>query len=157
MIQRIQSVYFLTIAILSCITFFAPVANLYDPFNFLLYKFDYRGLMLTDSTELVVMNNSATWSLKIISAIIPLLAVAALLLFKKRMLQARLSFVNLLLMLGYYVILFICVIRGAHSLEAEWSLNLPAAFPLVCAVLDWLAIRAIGKDEALVRSLNRLR
>ena len=63
----------------------------------------------------------------------------------------------MLLMFGYYAILFICLIQGARSMEADWNLRIPAAFPLVCVVLDWLAIRAIGKDEALIRSLNRLR
>jgi hypothetical protein len=32
-----------------------------------------------------------------------------------------------------------------------------ASFPLISIVLDILAIRAIGRDEALVKSLNRIR
>ena len=157
MIQRIQTVYFLAIAVLSAITFFVPVANLYDAVNVLLYKFNYQGLVLVDGETPLVLNNLATWSIKVISGIIPLVALVTIFLYKKRVLQVRLSFINMLLMFGYYAILFICLIQGARSMEADWNLRIPAAFPLVCVVLDWLAIRAIGKDEALIRSLNRLR
>ena len=157
MIQRIQTVYFLAIAVLSAITFFVPVANLYDAVNVLLYKLNYQGLVLVDGETPLVLNNLATWSLKLISGIIPLVALVTIFLYKKRVLQVRLSFINMLLMFGYYAILFICLIQGARSMEADWNLRIPAAFPLVCVVLDWLAIRAIGKDEALIRSLNRLR
>ncbi len=157
MIQRIQTVYFLAIAVLSAITFFVPVANLYNAVNVLLYKLNYQGLVLVDGETPLVLNNLATWSLKLISGIIPLVALVTIFLYKKRVLQVRLSFINMLLMFGYYAILFICLIQGARSMEADWNLRIPAAFPLVCVVLDWLAIRAIGKDEALIRSLNRLR
>lgn len=158
MIQRIQTVYFLAIVILSCITFFMPVANLYDSANTFLYTLDYKGLTLADSGEgVIILNNVSTWGLKIISALIPLIALATIFLYKKRVLQIRLSFINMILMLGYYVILFINLWRAGNSMEAEWSLNVAAAFPLVCVILNWLAIRAIGKDEALVKSLNRLR
>lgn len=157
MIQRIQTVYFLAIAVLSAITFFVPVANLYDAVNVLLYKLNYQGLVLVDGETPLVLNNLATWSLKVISGIIPLVALVTIFLYKKRVLQVRLSFINMLLMFGYYAILFICLIQGARSMEADWNLRIPAAFPLVCVVLDWLAIRAIGKDEALIRSLHRLR
>lgn len=34
---------------------------------------------------------------------------------------------------------------------------LPFALPIINIILTYLAIRAIGKDEALVRSLDRLR
>lgn len=40
---------------------------------------------------------------------------------------------------------------------AKASFKIPAAFPLVVIILDYLAIRSIGKDEALIRSLNRIR
>lgn len=157
MIQRIQTVYFLAIVVLSCLAFFLPVANLYDSVNTFFYKLNYQGLVLLEGNETIILNNLNTWSLKIISGLIPLIALVTIFLYKKRVLQIRLSFINMILMLGYYAILFITVIQGANRMDAEWSLNVPAAFPLVCLILNWLAIRAIGKDEALVKSLNRLR
>jgi len=40
---------------------------------------------------------------------------------------------------------------------ATASFKIAVAFPLVAIILDYLAIRSIGKDEALIRSLNRIR
>ena len=37
------------------------------------------------------------------------------------------------------------------------SVKFGLAFPLINLILDYLAIRNIGADEALVRSLDRLR
>jgi hypothetical protein len=37
------------------------------------------------------------------------------------------------------------------------AFKVTVVFPVVAAILDFLAIRALGKDEALVRSLNRIR
>jgi hypothetical protein len=42
-------------------------------------------------------------------------------------------------------------------LNADMHLEFPASFQLVNLILTILAILAILKDEALVRSLNRLR
>lgn len=36
-------------------------------------------------------------------------------------------------------------------------LTLACALPLVCLLFTWLALRAIFRDEMLVRSLNRIR
>ena len=157
MLQRIQTVYFLAIAVLSSLAFFLPAANLYDDANVYFYTLDWRGLQITEGGETFLLNNVSTWGLKIISAVIPLLAFAVVFLYKKRLLQIRLSFVNMILMLGYYAMLFICVVRSAKILDASWNLKIPAAFPLVCVILSWLAIKAVGKDEALVKSLERLR
>jgi hypothetical protein len=157
MIQRIQTVYFLAIVVLSCLAFFMPTANLYDAANTFFYQLNYQGLVIKIADEIIILNSVNTWSLKIISALIPIIAFAIIFCYKKRSLQVRLSFVNMFLMLGYYVIFFITVIQGAKSMNAEWSLNVPAAFPLVCLILNWLAIRAIGKDITLLKSLNRLR
>ena len=41
--------------------------------------------------------------------------------------------------------------------DAIVAFKIPIAFPVVAIILDYLAIRAIGKDEALIRSLNRIR
>lgn len=155
MIQRIQTVYLLIIAILATCTFFLPVATIYDPAELLLYPLSYKGFTVTIDgiTETIVH----TWMLTIISAIIPIIALITIFLYKKRVLQIRLSFINMVLMLGYYGILFIYLWQAAKQWDAEWSLNIVAAFPLVCIILNYLAIRAIGKDQALIKSLNRLR
>jgi len=158
MIQRIQTVYFLAIVVLSCLVFFLPVVCFYDLADAsFLGTLNYQGFVFGGGSEINVLNNLNTWLLKIISALVPLIALTAMFLYKKRPLQIRLSFINMILMLGYYAVLFITLIQSANHIGVGWKLNIPAAFPLVCIILSWLAIRAIKKDEALVKSLNRLR
>ncbi len=155
MIQRIQTVYFLIIAVLSACTFFLPVAAIYDPAEMLLYPLSYIGFTVTiDGVTQTIVH---TWTLTVIAAFIPVIALVTIFLFKKRVLQIRLSFINMMLMIGYYAILFIYLWQAGKQWNAEWSLNIAASFPLVCIVLNYLAIRAIGKDQALVKSLDRLR
>jgi hypothetical protein len=41
--------------------------------------------------------------------------------------------------------------------DIKVAFKIPMSFPLIAIILDYLSIRAIGKDEALVRSLDRIR
>ena len=100
------------------------------------------------------------------SMAIPLLALVTIFLFKRRLLQARLNVMNVILCLGYYAILALYVayvVKGYEPIAeqtlvgAEWYLNLWAAIPLVNIVLTLMATRRILKDEALVRAADRLR
>ena len=155
MIQRIQTLYLLLVTGLSLITFFNPVAGLQNEQMATIYELSYRGLMQLNSTGSILLAN--TWMLTALMAIIPFLALITIFLFKKRLLQIRLLFFNIVLMVGYYGLLFIYLWQFGKSLEAKMFLELVSAFPLVNIILSFMAIRAIGKDEALVKSLNRIR
>ena len=100
------------------------------------------------------------------SIAIPLLALVIIFLFNRRLLQARLNIMNVILCLGYYalVALYVAfVVKGYELIDetnlagAEWYLNVWAAIPLVNIVLTMMATRRILKDEALVRAADRLR
>lgn len=75
--------------------------------------------------------------------------------FKRRILQMRLTSFATILMIGYYVVLvtFVLMLKGDRSFVPQWTVCLP----FIAIVLNWLAVRAIGKDEAMVRSYERLR
>ena len=45
----------------------------------------------------------------------------------------------------------------SKELDGIVSYEITAIFPFVAAILTYLAIRAIGKDEALIRSMDRIR
>ena len=155
MIQRIQTVYLLLIVVLSAFTIFAPVAGLIGTGDTIRYILNFNGIsMIENSSATMVMN---TWALSAISVIIPVVALVSIFLYKKRMLQIRLSIFNTVIMTGYYGLLFIYLWQASGSLKADWYLEIVSAFPLICIILNVLSIRAIGKDEALVKSLNRLR
>lgn len=155
MIQRIQSLYLLIITILSAIMIFNPVAGLYNEIMGVRYELTFRGLMQIDMQNQQLLVNS--WALSAISMMIPLLSLIIIFLFKNRLLQIRLSFINIVLMAGYYGILFIYLWQFGKQLDARWYLHVIASFPLIGIILNFLAIRAIGKDIALLKSLNRIR
>ncbi len=155
MIQRIQTLYLLLVVLLTTVTFFSPVAGLQHAEQAAIYEMSYRGLF-----EMNVSGNNMlanTWMLTALMALIPLLAFITIILFKKRMLQIRLIIFNIVLMAGFYGLMFIYLWQYGKSLEASLYLEISAAFPLVGIILSIMAIRAIGKDEALIKSLNRIR
>ncbi|MDR0394355.1 MAG: DUF4293 domain-containing protein [Tannerella sp.] len=155
MIQRIQTVYLFIVAGLFIALMFLPIAVLQSGEQ--LYSFDVSGLNTTaQPSELVY----PTWSLMAIAAIIILLSFIIIFSYKKRILQIRMCVFNTLLMVGF------CVLAGFYAWRFSQSPDLPgmklsihfwAAFPMIAIILNYLAIRNIGADEALVRSIERLR
>ena len=79
-----------------------------------------------------------------------LLAIVAL---KSRTLQMRLSNLAALLLLGLQIWMAV----SYFTADPRPSLSFTAIFPIVAAILDFLAARAILRDELLVRSASRLR
>ena len=79
-----------------------------------------------------------------------LLAIVAL---KSRTLQMRLSNLAALLLLGLQIWMAV----SYFTANPRPSLSFTAIFPIVAAILDFLAARAILRDELLVRSASRLR
>ena len=79
-----------------------------------------------------------------------LLAIVAL---KSRTLQMRLSNLAALLLLGLQIWMAV----SYFTADPRPSLRFTAIFPIVAAILDFLAARAILRDELLVRSASRLR
>lgn len=93
-----------------------------------------------------------TWFIVLFSLALAcqLLAVVAL---KSRTLQMRLSNLAGLLLLGLQI--WMCA--AYFSADPRPALSFTAIFPIVAAILDFLAARAILRDELLVRSASRLR
>lgn len=79
--------------------------------------------------------------------------VIALLTFKFRMLQMRVCIIAALMLLGFQAWIAVDFFR----MKAQFVYSFTAVFPLVAAILDVLAARAIIMDEAMVREANRLR
>lgn len=141
--------------ILSCITFYLPVVDLVNMKSALFYLIDFKGVYLITTKGNVF--DSTAWGLTSVAAVIPTMALFCIFQYKNRVKQIRLCVVNMVFMLMYYVILFVNVWFISSRLNAEWHLHLVAGFPLISMVLNYLAIGAIGKDEKLVKSADRIR
>lgn len=155
MIQRIQTLYLLIIAGLFTALAFLPLG--FFQTTDALYSFDVTGVnTTTEPTELLF----PTWSMMAINGLIILLSFATIFMYKKRLLQIRMCIFNGLLMIG------LCGLFGFYAWKinsspdisvVSFSMRIWASFPIIALILDYLAIRNIGADEALVRSLERLR
>jgi hypothetical protein len=152
MLQRIQSVYLFLVAILMVAMVFLPLAVLQRGGEF--YSFDVFGI----TSQSVPVETDPMYGLFVLTALIAILAVVTIFLYKKRILQIRICVFNAILMIGFYGF-FAFLIYMMHQNVAGLSVNIRIAlsFPLISLILDYLAIRNIGADEVLVRSVDRLR
>ena len=152
MIQRIQTLYLLAVVALGITLCFMPVIQLVTP---------------EEASELQIWELTAAqfntapiqglWGLLVTTALIPLLALIDIFLFKKRLLQARLNIFTIMLCLGYYGVLALYIWQANLALGVDWHILPWASVPLVCLVLTMMATRRILKDEALVRAADRIR
>ena len=100
----------------------------------------------------------STWGLFIIGNISAVMSVLIVFIYKKRMLQIRLAGMNLFIIIGYYgLIAFYILKRNPEVGSIFQSVGIGMVTPFIAIVLTYLAIRKIGADEALIRSLNRIR
>ena len=149
MIQRIQTLYLLACAIVGACAAWFPLGSFIQADG----SIDtLRSLMLVlaDGTR-----SYSPWALFAIMAFAVLLDVVCICTYKNRMMQIRICILNMLLAVGFYLVLavFIWILKAESSFVPSWMVVLP----LLAIVLHWLALRAIGKDEALVRAYEHLR
>lgn len=147
MIQRIQTVYLLVAGLMMASLLKLKLADLVV--NEEIYSFIAQGVFHGD----VLIFSGLP--LMILIGIIIILHVVAIFMYKKRIRQIRLIVFTMILMLGLTGVFYFFIYSGFD--EVKVSFKIPVIFPVVAVVLDYLAIRAIGKDEALIRSLNRIR
>ena len=72
------------------------------------------------------------------------------------MLQIRMTIFNSLLLVGYYIAalaFYFALKNDANMFRVGWALCLP----LISIILNILAVRAIGRDEVMVKAADRLR
>ena len=149
MIQRIQSVYLLVVSILAIVGMCCPVGSIIANTKEI-SEFTNLYIALSDGTK-----DYAPWALFAILLVIAVLSLGTIFLFKKRMLQIRLTIFSTVMLIGYYMALVATILMLAEgtTFSASWTICLPFA----AIILNWLAIRGIGADEALVKAYDRLR
>ncbi|MDR0412794.1 MAG: DUF4293 domain-containing protein [Dysgonamonadaceae bacterium] len=77
------------------------------------------------------------------------LSIIAVFLYKNRPLQVKLCYGILVLLILSCLVLFL----SGTTVAGKW----PIVLPFISGIFNILAIRAIKKDEKLIRSLDRLR
>lgn len=152
MIQRIQSVYLLVVTVLLVVAMCLPAGHFIAAGGVNTLAFKPLGVTLADG------GFQSTWGLFGLLLLSAIVAFGTIFLFRNRMLQVRMTIFNSVLLIGYYVVfgVFWYVLKGrldVTGFQVGWALCLPA----VCIILNYLAFRAIYRDEVMVKAADRLR
>lgn len=154
MIQRIQTIYLAVATALSGFLLNGSIITLIGKGGEI-YDLNWNGIFLTDTSSIIPVEKILP--LTILLIIVPVLLFLAIFLYKRRKLQIRVTVLSTLLQLGVFILLIYYIYYSGKSLEAELIFNIKLVFPVVGAVLGYLAFRAILKDELLIKSYDRIR
>lgn len=154
--QRIQTLY-LAIAIALCIfLFYLDLAEVMV--NGVVNIFDIFGLIGREIGERIF----STYAIAGLNILSILLSLVVIFMFRKRQLQIKLCQLNMVVQLAMIAVFFFMVDASVSELnmsgdEAYAEYSGGSIVILVPIVFVYLALRAIKKDEALIRSADRLR
>jgi hypothetical protein len=151
MLQRIQSFYLLVSLLLYGILFFTPlfyVQSNADAYTIYSYKINPgQNTLKINITPIALL-----------IGIMALVLLISIFLYKNRKFQIRILQFNLVLtIISLFAIGKFLYSFSTLSSDAHIRLTLSISIPFIASILQYLAIRGIRKDQALVDSLNRLR
>ncbi len=151
MIQRIQTLYLLAVLVLSALMCTGDLIKM-DNGTGTVFSMGFAGL--GEAGGNIVQR---LWPLSVILAIVPLMTLVDIFLYKKRKAQMRITMLVLLLSLGTLILgaFYVFMFDKKIGVTVLWSVKV--VFPFICAILAWLAYRNIMKDDLMVRSYDRLR
>ena len=135
--QRVQTLYLMIASALVAALFFSVKAFVFGPEG--THAQEFRYIAYTPYLILLI--------------IAALLQVIALTTFKVRVLQMRTAVLAALILVALQGWLAVDFFTADKTLVFRWT----AVFPLVAALLDVWAARAIFRDQLLVESLSSLR
>ncbi len=155
MIQRIQSVYLALTVVLAFILLNGPILQFRDSTGPDIFM-DFKGIWkMTEAGELDMIQNVVPAA--IVIALISLASLVAILLYKHRGLQKKvtLALIILSVILSGLFIAYVFGISAKYNEGITFAVRMPV--PLVMIALGILAYRGIKKDDELVKSYDRLR
>lgn len=135
--QRVQTLYLMIASALVAALFFSVKAFVFGP----------------DGTHAQEFRYIAYIPYLILLIVVALLQVIALTTYKVRVLQMRTAVLAALILVALQGWLAVDFFTADKTLVFRWT----AVFPLVAALLDCWAARAIFRDQLLVESLSSLR
>lgn len=160
MIQRVQTIFLFLVVIAMGVTIGTPIweqtqtnSGTGDSWNltsFMLNNLDSSG---------EIIQSSSKWYIVSIAAFAGLMALISIFQYANRGRQMMLNMVNSMVMVGLVVSIFLTTNGINSAINAPESGEYQIGFwaILVAMVCNMLANRFIRKDEALVRSVDRIR
>ncbi len=155
MIQRIQSLYLLLTTVLSGLFLKGSFLNFINKAGSEI-TINFKGIYQIAGEKGYPLIDKLI-PISIILILIPVLSILAILLFKKRKLQLK---VTLVLIIFAALLIAFSAYYGISVIQSYQATPVPGFkmfVPLLILVFSILAYRSIKKDENLVKSYDRLR
>jgi hypothetical protein len=156
MIQRKQTIFLLIATFFTAILFFSDMADITLGNDF--YNLVYKGIVSSQSGLPIMFEPQ--WPMDVIRILISLfvlLSAAIILLYKKRKLQIWLCIPAMIINATIPGFIYYYARMISQNTGAECGVNLASFLPAIGLVFIVLAMKAIKKDENLLKSLNRIR
>jgi hypothetical protein len=155
MIQRVQTLYLLLATILMSLTLFLPIGTIWQGET----EFVIKAFSIADALGVKTQLPLYLGILLILPTLLPLITIF---LYKKRMVQIRLCVSEIVLLVGAiaFIVLYcyrLCDVVGATMQNLNFTVGIASIMPILAVAPMIFAIRGIARDEALVRSLDRIR
>ncbi|MCT4637321.1 MAG: DUF4293 domain-containing protein [Bacteroidales bacterium] len=153
MLQRKQTLFLLIALIVNGLLLFFPLADFLIGNE--LYSMYYNDFVYQEGKAMV----DAPTLLPLTILLFGTLAVTfiSIFMYKKRPLQIRLSVFNAIFMLGIPIFVVYMKIWGVSGDNVTSAFKVWGFLPVVSTIFTFAAIKNIIKDEALIKSLNRIR
>ena len=117
------------------------------------YQMTYQGIVDKESGDMLISTSLVT----LYEIVVAVIALITIFLYKNRGSQIKLTIFNMVLQVGFYVVIAIYMYTAYKYAETDFDFHMPIVFPLISLILSYLAFRAIVKDDLLVKSLGRVR
>lgn len=160
MIQRVQTIFLFLVVIAMGITIGSPIWEQADASSATANSWNLSAFMLTnlDATGEEI-ESSSKWYIAALAAFAGLLALISIFQYKNRARQMMLNMINSLLMVGLVAVVFLTTNGVNKEIASEVAGSYQIGFWAILGamVCNMLANRFIRKDEALVRSVDRIR
>ena len=117
------------------------------------YQMTYKGIVDKESGDMLISTALVTLYEIVVAGI----ALITIFLYKNRGSQIKLTIFNMVLQVGFYVVIAIYMYTAYKYAETDFDFHMPIVFPLISLILSYRAFRAVVKDDLLVKSLGRVR
>lgn len=155
MIQRAQSVYLLSVSVLMIFMIVLPVAEIAIKGGEILIYHNYGLKSYSAENAKIIFS---TFPVTILTCVIALISFINIFLYNNRNLQMRFCIYNIILLIGLVVLIYFYYTVMRKRLDIlNHTFKIAIVFPIISAILTLLSLKGIRRDEALVRSCERLR
>lgn len=164
MIQRIQTIFLLGVAVLMGMTnaYYiwgeqsADQETVATLTSMKMKVIDTAGT-ISDLSDDTIIREDGTWYIGALSIVAALIAIFSVLQFKNRLNQMKLGALNALVMAATLGVSYYKIYQFEGLIEGQGQISLGFYLPAGAMMLNIIANRFIRKDEKLVKSVDRIR